>query len=326
MSKDKPSCAPAGCNCGTSSEDELAEWLVAGGERAQSTRRKFLKTVATATGAAAAAVGTPGCALTWEQFIQKHYLELTSDEKEALIARVERETKDRYGVDVEVKDPRPMEGVQFAYALNLSYCVGCRRCEYACAAENNTSRDPEVHYIRVLEMDKGTQNIEESEHYYEGTVPDPNKYYMPVQCHQCDNPPCVRACPVDATWKEEDGIVVVDYEWCIGCRYCEAACPYWARRFNFTQPKLRPSEVNPAQGLLSNRIRPQGVVEKCTYCLHRTREGKYPACLEVCPTGSRKFGNLLDPNSEVRRIIQEKRVFVFKEELGTIPRFFYFYD
>ena len=85
-------------------------------------------------------------------------------------------------------------------------------------------------------------------------------------------------------------------------------------------------EINPNQSYLSNRIRPQGVMEKCTFCLHRTREGRMPACLEACPTGARVFGNLLDPNSEIRKVIDHKRVFVLKEELGTKPSFFYFFD
>jgi len=177
----------------------------------------------------------------------------------------------------------------------------------------------------VLEIDKGTMDVERAEHFYTGDVPKPDKYYMPVQCHHCANPPCVDACPVEATWRERDGIVVVDYDWCIGCRYCEAACPYWARRFNWVEPSIRPSDINPDQAYLSNRIRPKGVMEKCTFCLHRTREGKNPACLEACPVGARKFGDLNDPNSEIRRIIATKRVYILKEDLGTIPRFFYFF-
>ena len=115
---------------------------------------------------------------------------------------------------------------------------------------------------------------------------------MPVQCHQCDNPPCTKACPVGATWKEPDGIVVIDYNWCIGCRFCVVACPYFARRFNWIAPSVPPERINPNQGYLSNRPRFKGVVEKCTFCLHRTRSGRMPACLEACPTGARKFGNL----------------------------------
>ena len=175
-------------------------------------------------------------------------------------------------------------------------------------------------------MDRGSFNLEKGNRYYEGTVPKKDKFYLPVQCNQCDHPPCTSACPVEATWKEKDGIVVIDYNWCIGCRYCQAACPYEARYFNFHKPQVPQDEINPDQSYLSNRIRPRGVVEKCTFCLHRTRKGKYPACLEACPTGARKFGNILDPESEVSYVIKNKSVFVLKEELNTIPQVFYYFD
>ena len=197
-------------------------------------------------------------------------------------------------------------------------------------AENNQTReapdDISMSYIRVLELSKGSINLEASNHYYTGDVPKRDKYYMPVQCHQCKESPCTKACPVQATWMEPDGIVTVDYNWCIGCRYCMAACPYDARRFNWKKPEIDKSAINPNQGYLSNRIRPKGVVEKCTFCLHRTREGKYPACLEVCPTGARVFGNLRDPNSEINYILQNKRVYILKEDSGTVPKFYYFFD
>jgi len=131
---------------------------------------------------------------------------------------------------------------------------------------------------------------------------------------------------VEATWKEKDGIVVIDYDWCIGCRYCMAGCPYEARRFNFVAPEVPRGELNPNQGYLSNRVRPKGVVEKCHFCLHRTRNGELPACAEACPTGARHFGNLADPGSEVAQIVKQKRVFVLKEELKTFPRIFYYFD
>jgi molybdopterin-containing oxidoreductase family iron-sulfur binding subunit len=105
-----------------------------------------------------------------------------------------------------------------------------------------------------------------------------------------------------------------------------AACPYDARRFNYEKPTLPPAAINPSQSYLSNRLRPKGVVEKCTFCLHRTRAGKYPACLEVCPTGARVFGNLRDPDSEINYILNHKRVYVLKEDVGTLPRFYYFFD
>ena len=243
-----------------------------------------------------------------------------------ILARLEKETKEQYGADVSIKDYKAQPGVKFGYALNLSICVGCRKCAEACHIENNHDRPSAQSYIRVFEMQKGSLDMEKGNAHYDHPVPQKDKFYMPVQCHHCDNAPCVSVCPVEATWKEPDGIVVVDYNWCIGCRYCEAACPYHARRFNWTKPQIPTKEINPDQSYLSNRIRPQGVMEKCTFCLHRTRNGKLPACLEACPTGARVFGNLLDPNSEIRKVLAEKRVFVLKEELGLKPNFFYFFD
>ena len=262
-----------------------------------------------------------------EEFLQKHYKEMTPEDKERVFARIRQQAEDRFHMQVHISDPPPLPDVEFVYGLNLSRCIGCRRCVHACVAENNQSRAPEIQYIRVLEMEKGSIDLETSDHHYAPeSVPNPDKYYMPVQCHQCSDPPCVKVCPVEATWQEPDGITVIDYDWCIGCRYCEAACPYWARRFNFTEPTLPDGSLNPAVGYLSNRPRQKGVMEKCTYCLHRTRVGRMPACLEVCPTGSRKFGNVKDPRSEVAYILQHKRVFVLKEDVGTIPRFFYYFD
>ena len=120
--------------------------------------------------------------------------------------------------------------------------------------------------------------------------------------------------------------MVVDYNWCIGCRYCMAACPYDARRFNYKKPKLEAAQVDRNHNYLSNRVRPKRVVEKCTFCLQRTRAGRLPACLEVCPTGARIFGNILDPESEINYVLQNKRVYVLKEDVGTRPRFYYFFD
>ncbi|MGK5088253.1 4Fe-4S dicluster domain-containing protein [Bdellovibrionota bacterium FG-2] len=158
-------------------------------------------------------------------------------------------------------------------------------------------------------------------------VPRAGHFYVPVACQQCENPPCVKVCPVKATWKDPDGIVVIDYNWCIGCRYCMAACPYGARHFNWSEPNLPAEEFNPKTHYLGNRPRPRGVVEKCTFCIQRTRQnpGQYPACVEICPVGARKFGNLLDPASEIRQIMDRKRVLILKNELNTKPKFFYFY-
>jgi molybdopterin-containing oxidoreductase family iron-sulfur binding subunit len=286
-------------------------------------RRGFLQKAA---GAAALAVTAPACNdPRFEEYLQQHYTRLTPEEKKRIFTRIEERTRAKTGVSVRVGDPAPLEGVHWAYALNLSHCNGNRRCVEACARENNLPNDPEIRYIRVLQVDNGTHHLEGDVHYDPDQVPKPGKYYLPVQCHQCANAPCVKACPTGATWKEPDGIVVVDYDWCIGCRYCQAACPYHARRFNWVEPSIEPDRVNPDQAYLSNRIRPVGIVEKCTFCLQRTRKGRYPACYEACPTGARKFGNMADPESEVRQIFENKRVWVLKEELGTEPRFFYFY-
>ena len=126
--------------------------------------------------------------------------------------------------------------------------------------------------------------------------------------------------------REPDGVVVIDYNWCIGCRMCITACPYWARRFNWGVPNLPAEELNPTTHYLGNRPRMMGVAEKCTFCLQRTRKGRYTACVEGCTVGARKFGNLLDPKSEVRKVIENKRVFRLKAELNTYPKFFYFID
>ena len=297
-------------------------------------RRSFLRTsFVFGTGLAALAAGlSPLRELenfpSLDEFMQKYYKELTPAEMAKVLARIENQVEKQYGIRPHVRDLKPLDGVEFAYCLNLTRCIGCRKCVHACVAENNQSRSPEIQYIRVLQMQNGSMDMEKAVHDYNPEkVPEKGHFYMPVQCQQCKNPPCVKVCPVHATWQEPDGITVIDYNWCIGCRYCEAACPYWARRFNFTKPTIPKDRLNPEMDYLSNRPRPQGAMEKCHFCLQRTRAGRYPACVEVCPTGTRKFGNILDPNSEVSYILKNKRVFIqLKEELGTSPRFFYYFD
>lgn len=284
-------------------------------------RRDFLKVLSAGAAASAAA----GCG-DWDKLFQKHYKEMTDEDKRRVFARIRREQRERYSFDVEIKDPPPIKGARLAFAISLSVCNGNRACVHACVKENNQGRDPALQYIKVIELDRGTLNPERGDMYYEGDVPKRDKIYLPMQCNQCDNPPCVKVCPVQATWKESDGVVAIDYDWCIGCRYCMAACPYEARRFNFAQPMIPRNELNPQQGYLSNRVRPRGVVEKCHFCIHRTREGTYPACAEACPTGARKFGDLNDPQGEIAQIIKSKRVFVLREELNTVPHVFYYFD
>jgi Fe-S-cluster-containing dehydrogenase component len=290
-------------------------------------RRNFLK---------GAALGLAGAALPlkkadasfWEDFFQRRFIEMNDAEKKQVIARLEREYEEKYNTAIKVGDEKPIPGVLFGYGLDLSRCIGCRRCVYACVDENNQSKDPQVQWISVLRFKKGEKwaDLENADKYYNpDLVPEDGYFTMPVQCQQCENPPCVRACPTQATWKEPDGIVVVDYNWCIGCRYCMAACPYGARHFNWAEPGRKSEEINPNTHYLGNRPRYKGVVEKCTFCIQRTRNGRYPACVEICPVGARKFGNLLDPDSEIRYAIENKRVFRLKEDLNTSPKFYYFF-
>jgi len=289
-------------------------------------RRAFVAGGTTAMGAIAA--GLIGASPSFiSELLHKNFREIPSERVEQIIAQMEQEYTAKFGKAVTVSTRGAQPGVLFGYGLDLSRCVGCRRCVYGCVNENNQSRDPQVHWIRVLKMDKSKGiSLEESDPYYDPeTVPEEHAFYMPVACQQCSNPPCTKVCPVEATWQEPDGIVVVDYDHCIGCRCCMAACPYGARHFNWAEPELAAEEVNPDMHFLGNRPRPKGVVEKCTFCIQRVREGRYPACVEICPVGARKFGNLLDENSEMRVLMREKRVFVLKEDLNTQPKFYYFY-
>jgi molybdopterin-containing oxidoreductase family iron-sulfur binding subunit len=296
-----------------------------------SARRHFFRKlggVAVAAGTSSAVHGAWGgntLSDAFADFFQKNYLQMTADEITETIERIERKAKKRYGVDIECSTTPAMEGVVFGYALNISKCRGYRDCVHACTEENNLSSDTQ--YIRVIEMDEGSTNLHKGDHYYAPeTVPADDKYYLPVSCMHCDNPPCVKACPIEATWMEPDGIVVVDYDWCFGCRYCMTACPYQARHFNWGQPELESDKITTDTHYLGNRPRPRGVVEKCHFCVQRTRKGNQPACQEACPTGARVFGNLLDPDSEIRYILENKAVFRLKEELGTEPKFWYYRD
>ena len=287
-------------------------------------RRDFLCSVAGC--AAAAAAG--GCGdFTHSEFFRKRFREIGSEEMAEILKDIEAGNMEKFGVDTTVTAKDAIEGVEFGYALDLSRCVGCRRCADACHTENNQTRNPDLSWIRVLEMEeKHGVDFHHADPYYDAeTVPRDGHFYLPMACQQCRNAPCVKSCPVGATWQEKDGIVVVDYNWCIGCRCCMASCPYGARRFNWKDPEVPSEELNPDQHYLGNRVRPKGVVEKCTFCIQRSRDGRYPACVEACPVGARKFGDLNDPNSEIDYVLRNKRTFVLKSALSTRPRFYYFF-
>jgi len=266
--------------------------------------------------------------LEQDEFFKGNYRLMTPEEKTETVRRLERLAELRGDGEVRIRTDDAIPGVMYGYAFNISKCKGFRNCVEACIEENNLDRASDRQYIRIFEKRDG-ESIDDLEHAdatYGHTVPAEGHHYLGTQCFQCANPPCVYVCPVQATWQEPDGIVVVDYDWCIGCRYCMAACPYWARRFNWAEPEVPAEEVNPRQHYLGNRARKKGVVEKCTFCIQRSREGRLPACAEACPTGARVFGNLLDPDSEIRWVLENKQVFRLKEDLGTEPRFWYFMD
>ncbi len=264
--------------------------------------------------------------LNWQEYFKKNYRLMTGEEKKETIQRLERLGQLNNGVNINMQSTEPRKGVLYGYAFNISKCKGYMDCVDACVKENNLDRKKGVQYIRVFEVEKGKMSLESADGNYYHEVPAAGHFYMGTQCFHCEKPPCTAVCPVGATWKEPDGIVVVDYDWCIGCRYCEAACPYWARRFNWSNPTVPAEEINKEQHYLGNRMRNKGEMEKCTFCIQRTRDGKLPACAEACPTGARIFGNLLEPDSEIRYVLANKKVFRLKEELGTEPKFWYFMD
>ena len=309
------------------------------------------------TAALMAQPGEAKAAVEWAEHFQKNYRLMTPEEKVEARTRLEKRYSGEYSKKVSVDITEAQPGVLMGYALNIRKCIGCRRCVKACVEENNQSRGARpgerIEWIQVLRMERGEftadkmnqgypeglgiqvggnayspagQVLEGQYHYTPEAVPEKDANYMPIACMQCEKPPCVKVCPVRTTYREGDGPVVIDYNWCIGCKMCMNACPYWARRFNLTTPVLPKEAMNPVTHYLGNRPRMRGVVEKCHWCLQRTRHGRYPACVEVCPVGARKFGNLLDPESEVSKILERKNVFRLKAELNTFPKFFYFYD
>ncbi|MDO8716468.1 MAG: 4Fe-4S dicluster domain-containing protein [Dehalococcoidales bacterium] len=215
---------------------------------------------------------------------------------------------------------------RFTLVIDVGACIGCRTCQLACKAENNIPDTISPPWIEVFEVKTGQSVTGEPspEDIKNGTTtsytksPLEGRWYLPVACNHCDNPPCVKVCPVGATYKDKDGIVLIDYDKCIGCRFCVVACPYSARRFNLFKPEVPGDKVNPLVP-----VRPLGVVEKCTFCVHRTRRGVLPRCVEVCPVRARHFGNLNDPESEVSRLLNSNQHFSLLGELNTGPNLRY---
>jgi len=206
---------------------------------------------------------------------------------------------------------------RWGMVIDINLCIGCNYCTYACQAVNNLSDD--MRYNRVT-----TETLENGD-----------EYFLSRPCMHCDDPPCVHVCPVNATYVRDDGIVTMDYDRCIGCRYCEVACPYDVRVFNWKEHTETSPRV-PAFGTPEVPPRPRGVMEKCTFCQHRIDAGlerglvpgvddaATPACVVACPTGARIFGDLNDPESPVSQALEQcKAPIRLREELSTSPKVFY---
>ncbi len=223
---------------------------------------------------------------------------------------------------------------KYAMAIDLDRCTGCRACMEACKIENNTQESFFWMYVFRFE---------------EGRYPATKIWFMPRPCMHCDNAPCVKVCPVGARYKREDGLVATDWNRCIGCRYCEVACPYGVNYFNWKKPSKNyylgwddvgvtavtggaiPPYKNPdldgAYGEEQRRTAGgghlKGVIEKCTFCVHRVGRGELPACVEACPTQVLHFGDLEDPENEVSKLLTERLHFRLLEEAGTQPSVYY---
>jgi molybdopterin-containing oxidoreductase family iron-sulfur binding subunit len=193
------------------------------------------------------------------------------------------------------------------------------RCIEACHSVHNVpsipEKDDEIKWIWTEEFEHAFPS---QEHEY---VAEQHRHQpVPVLCNHCNNPPCTRVCPTQATWRREsDGLVMMDWHRCIGCRYCIVACPYGSRSFNWRDP--RPHIKGEVKIEYPTRMR--GVVEKCTFCEERLAKGLQPACVEACQHGEMAFGNLEDPNSEVRHLLRENFTIRRKAGLGTEPEVYY---
>jgi len=212
------------------------------------------------------------------------------------------------------------EQKRWAMVINLDACSkkdGCRDCIDACHRVHNVpdlaNPKDEVKWIWNAPFERvfGGQGYTTLNEVLK------NRSVL-VLCNHCENPPCVKVCPTKATWKREDGIVMMDYHRCIGCRYCMAACPYGARSFNWKDPRPSINEIN-----MDFPTRMKGVVEKCNFCEERLAKNLLPACVEACEEKGLIFGDLNATDSDVRKILKSKFSILRKPHLGTEPKIYY---
>lgn len=212
-------------------------------------------------------------------------------------------------------------GKRLAMVIDIRRCQqaeNCTKCVDACNIHHNVPQiDSEEEEVKWIWKETFEGAFHEQEHHFL----DESLTHHPVLvlCNHCDNPPCVRVCPTQATWKrDQDGIVMMDWHRCIGCRYCVVACPYGARSFNWRNPRPFIDKINPE---FPTRMR--GVVEKCTFCERRLDNGLLPACVEACTEGAMTFGDLNDPHSKVREALQGRFTIRRRPGLGTDPQIYY---
>lgn len=201
---------------------------------------------------------------------------------------------------------------KFGMVVNLERCMGCQTCVVSCKMQNNVPMG--MLWNRVL------TNGEDIEDGVKGVFPNVKRMFLPIACQHCENAACVKVCPVEATYYDGNGRVLIDYDRCIGCRYCMAACPYNARVFNW-QKAVRIPDFN--YGSADVPQRKVGVVEKCTMCVERTDKDLEPMCVKCCPGEARIFGDLNDPNSEVFQLILKHNGEHLLKEKGTNPNVYY---
>jgi len=197
--------------------------------------------------------------------------------------------------------------MRYGMVLDLKRCVGCNSCTLACKAENGTPPGIQYHRVERTEV---------------GKYPTARLQFLPMPCMHCKEPPCLEVCPTGATYKREDGLVLIDHNKCIGCRYCVLACPYDVRQSLSQINNYYGNYATPYEALKYKEL-DKGTAVKCTFCVKRLEQGKLPACVEACPAQARFFGDLDDTESEVYKLIVSYRGRVLKEELGTRPSVFY---